>query len=310
MLWTAVGAFATLAFPAATSVFDQTQHAFFVAAACYLAFLAARRDSMRLAIAGGVALAILVNFQETYAILFPTIGMATLAAPGASPEQRRRSLERYIVFMFVGGIGLLVWAGLNNFRFGSLLLSGKGGGNHPSPYGNPLIGIAGLLFSPGKSIFLYSPPTVLALLGLWNLSRGERRLGQAIVATAAAYLALISSLSFFGGDWCWGPRYFVSILPLLALGFPFLRFDTTPRRLAVGTLLVSGLAVQFLGISIDQHPFFYGRSLRPFFWSTDRSFYFRESALFARPAELLTRMRDGVPREAELFRPGPYPRAD
>jgi hypothetical protein len=307
LLWTLVGAFATLAFPAATSVFDQTQQGFFVAAACYLAFLAARRNSMPLAVAGGAALAILVNFQETYAILIPTIGIATLASPAASPEQRRRSFERCLVFMFVGGIGLLVWAGLNNFRFGSLLMSGKGGPNHPSPFGNPLVGLIGLLFSPGKSIFLYSPPTVLALLGLYHLFRRERRLGQAVVASAAAYLALISSLSFFGGDWCWGPRYFVSILPLLALGFPLLKFDTARRQLGIGTLVVAGLAVQLLGVSLDQHPFFYGRSLHPFFWSTDSGFYFRQSALFARPGELLARLRDGVPSEAKQFRPGPYP---
>jgi hypothetical protein len=306
LLWTLVAAFATLAFPAATSVFDQTQHGFFVLAACYLAFLAGRRDSMRLAIAGGAALAILVNFQETYAILFPAIGIATLAPPGALPEQRRRSFERYLVFMFVGGLGLLMWAGLNNFRFGSLLFSGKGL-NHPDPFANPLVGIAGLLLSPGKSIFIYSPPTVLALLGIYQLARRDPRLGQAIIATSGIYLVLISSLSFYGGDWCWGPRYFVAILPLFGLGFPFLRFDTASRRMGVRTLVLVGLGVQLLAISVDHHRFFYGLSLPRFFWAADRFFYFRQSALLARPGELFTTLRDGVPPEAVLFRPGPYP---
>ena len=65
------------------------------------------------------------------------------------------------MFLFVAGIGLLFYLGFNNFRFGSLLFSGKGV-NHPSPLGNPLVGLPGLLVSPGKSIFLYSPPTVIA----------------------------------------------------------------------------------------------------------------------------------------------------
>ncbi len=305
LLWTLVAAFATLAFPAATSVFDQTQHGFFVISACYLALLAARRESMALAMAGGVALAVLVNFQETYAILFPTLGLATLASPGASREQRRRSIDRFIVFNFVGCLGLLVWAALNNFRFGSLLYSGKGM-NHPPSFGNPLIGLAGLLFSPGKSIFLYSPPTAIALFGVYQLLRRHRRLGQAVVAASVAYLGLISMLSFYGGDWCWGPRYFVVILPLLALGFPFVTCTKASARAAVRTLVAAGVCVQLLAISVDHHRFFYARSLPRYFWYTNRWFYFHNSALFARPGEVLEMLRDGVPPEPETFRPGPY----
>jgi hypothetical protein len=303
--WALVAAFATLAFPVAASVFDQVQHGFFVLCACFLAFLSTRRDSMLLAVAGGLALAILVNFQETYVIMFPTLAVATLAPAGASPEQRRRALERGLVFMFVGVLGVLMWASINNFRFGSLLVSGKPAGSHPPPLGNPLIGIPGLLFSLDKSIFLYSPPTVIALLGLRHLMSREYRLGQAVAATSLAYFGMISMLSFYGGDWCWGPRYFASILPLLALGFPFVPL-TAPGRLAARTLVVMGLCVQLLALSVDHHRFFYARSLPTFFWYTDRSFYFTNSALFSRPHEVLESIEKGVPAEADLFRPGPY----
>jgi hypothetical protein len=306
LFWTLAAAVATLAFPVATSVFDQTQHGFFVLAGCYLAFLAARRDSLSLAAAGGAMLAVLVNFQVTDALMLPTIGIASLAAGGASPRDRRRALARYIVFLFVGGLGLLVWAGLNQFRYGSLLVSGLASGG-PDVLGNPLVGLAGLFLSPGKSIFLYSPLTALGMLGIYRLYGHERRLGQAIVVTGVAYTLLIASLSFYGGDWCWGPRYFVVILPLVALGLPMNRFDSARGRLGVGALVASSLAIQLLGISLDQHRFFYARSLPDFFWSTDRRFYFRDSALFARPGELLTTITDGVPAEADRFRPGPYP---
>ena len=149
---------------------------------------------MRFVIAGGAALAVLVNFQETYAILFPTLGLATVR-PWASPEDRRRSIERFVVFVFVGGLGLLFWAGFNNFRFGSFLFSGKVR-TTPSPFGNPVVGLAGLLVSPGKSIFLYSPPTALALFGLRGLiardtfSRTRRR-GQLARVPGADVGALV-----------------------------------------------------------------------------------------------------------------------
>lgn len=305
LFWTFVSAFTTLAFPAAASVFDQAQHAFFVIAACFLAFAAARRHSMALAMAGGASLAILVNFQETYALFIPTLALATLARPGAAPDERRRSIERAIIFVVVASLGLIFWASMNYFRFGSVLFSGKGV-NHPSPFGNPLVGLTGLLFSPGKSIFLYSPPTLLALFGIAHLLRRERPLGIAIVTGCVAEIALISVLSFWGGDWCWGPRYFVPILPLLALAFPMAAFPTVSSRLAMRTIIAVGLVVQLLALSVDHHRFFYARSLARFFWYTDRAFYFRQSALFSRPAELLTSISDGVPPEAEAFRPGPY----
>ena len=307
LAWTFVAAFATLTFAVAGSVFDQVQHGFFILAACFFALLSARYDSMRFAIAGGVALAVLVNFQETYVIVLPTLAVAALGAATTDPTVRRRAIERAIVFMFVGALGILLWMSINNFRFGSLLFSGKGNPGHPPALGNPFIGAPALLFSPGKSLFLYSPPTAAAIAGLAMLYRQERRLGLAILLTSVIYFGMISSLSFFGGDWCWGPRYFASILPLLALGYPFLKLRTRVSRIAVRALIVAGVCVQLLGLSIDHHRYFYGHSLPTFFWYRHSTYYFSHSALFSRPFEIVDSIRHGVPAEAEAFRPGPYP---
>lgn len=308
LLWTLVAAFATLYFTGSVTVFDQAQHAFFILLACYCAHQGARRDSMPLMAAGGAALAVLVNFQETYAIVFPTVALAAVANLGSTKAERRRAFERVFVFLLVAGLGIVVWAGFNSFRYGSLLFSGKGV-NHPSPLGNPLIGLPGLLFSPGKSIFLYSPAVMLAIAGLRNLLRRDLSLGAAVIATVLIHLAMISMLSFWGGDWCWGPRYFVATLPMLSLAFPFAPLAvTTARRFAYGAIVGVSFAIQLLGLSLDHHRFFYSRSLPAFFWASDRTFYFHESALFSRPGEILDSIRTGgVPPEAIAFRPGPYP---
>jgi hypothetical protein len=306
LAWTAVAAFATLMFNGSVTVFDQIQHGFFILAACLCAFEGARRDSLGLMALGGASLAVLVNFNETYGIVFPTLAIAGLTGVDATTN-RRRAFERVLVFFFVAGIGVLFYLGYNNFRFGSLLFSGKGV-NHPSPLGNPLIGLPGLLVSPGKSILLYSPAVIVAVAGLPRLLRAHRALGLAIVATVGAHLALISTVSFFGGDWCWGPRYFNATLPLLALGFPFAVVAAGRiRRRVYATLIALSAVIQVMGLSLDHHRFFYARSLPAFFWYTQRTFYFRESALFARPGEILESVRDGVPKEVVAFRPGPYP---
>jgi hypothetical protein len=306
LAWTFVAALATLAFPVATSTFDQTQHGLFILGACWLAFLSARRDSRALAAAAGAALAFLVNFQITYAILIPTIALAALAPPNVEPSERRRGFDRAAVVVFAGALGILVWMGINNFRFGTLLAGVQMNPRHPPARGNPLIGLTALLISPGKSLFLYSPPTLLAVYGLGRLAARERRLGQAVAATCFLHLAMISSLTFYGGDWCWGPRYFAAVLPLLALGFVFIEIRSRGARTAVRAVVAAGLCVQALALSVDHHRFFYGHSLPTFFWYTRPGYYFSHSALFARPAEIVESLKEGVPPEADEFRPGPY----
>jgi hypothetical protein len=77
-------------------------------------------------------------------------------------------------------------------------------------------------------------------------------------------------------------------------------------RAGLVAVIALGVCVQVLAISVDHHRFFFDRSLPRFFWYTHPYTYFHESALLARPAELETTIIDGVPREAEAFRPGPY----
>lgn len=302
--WSLAAAFGTLAFPVATSVFEQAQHGFFVLAACFAAYMSARRDSMALAVVGGACLAVLVNYQETFAVLFPALALAAIGAAERLPK--RRSVERAVVFAFSGAMGILFWVALNNYRFGQLLVTGPVDVNHPPPLGNPLLGAVSLLASPGKSLFLYSPPAILGIVGLWRLRRQEPWLFRAAAAAVLTHFALISSLSFFGGDWCWGPRYFVPVLPLLALGMPVAVAWRGCRRIAAGLLVATGCCVQLLAVSVDHHRFFYARSLPTFFWYTRPTYYFEHSALFARPSEVVDMIRHGVPEEADEFRPGPY----
>ena len=305
--WTLVASFATLAFPVATSTFDQTQHGFFVLCACLGAYLSARRDSNGWAVMSGASLAFLVNFQITYVILIPAIAVAALAAPGASAQERRRGFERAALVAFGGAAGVLVWAGINKFRFDTFVGGVQMNVRHPPARGNPFIGLPALLVSPGKSLFLYSPPTIAAVIGLGRLFTRERRLVQAIAATCLVYLAMISSLTFYGGDWCWGPRYFASVLPIVALGFGFLDVTRRGMRVLIPTLVVLGLFVQTLALSLDHHRFFYGNNLPTFFWYQQPAYYFSHSALLERPAEIAESLRIGVPPEASEFRPGPYP---
>jgi hypothetical protein len=304
--WSLVSAFATLLWPLSTSTFDQAQHAFFALLAVFLGWLAAQRRSVVLAAVGGLIAGVLINYQESYVLVLPTLAISTLTPGGQSGKRDRTA--RFLVFLLASCVGFGLWLLFNQLRFQHPLISGKSAILErvaiPS-FGNPLIGLLGLLVSPGKGVLFYSPPVILAALGMPSLYRRDAWLGRTVVATTGVYVAFIASLSFFGGDWGWGPRYLVTILPLWALALPFVP-PTMIRRSIAGMVVAMGLVVQLLALSVDHQRFFFERALPDFFWAQDRWFYFRESALLARPAEIVASLREGRPQEARFFAPGPY----
>jgi hypothetical protein len=84
--------------------------------------------------------------------------------------------------------------------------------------GNLALGMSGLLFSPGKSIFLYVP---LALLSVVCFRRF-----MAIYPSEAIFSAVLPGMwlivhakmaTNWYGAWGWGPRHFVTIAPVLVL---------------------------------------------------------------------------------------------
>lgn len=218
-----------------------------------------------------------------------------------------RFCSRYGLFVGATGIGLGLSLAYNFLRFESIFHNGRVEFQLQRVYplfGNPLAGFLTLLASPGKSIFLYSPPIILGLLGIRRLWRRQPSLGCTIVATSVILVLFISTIAFAGGDWCWGPRYLVPLLPLWALAMPFVPM-TRFRRWLLPAIISAGLAVQVLGVSMENQRFFFERGLADFFWADDPWFYFKHSALSARVDEVIS-LRKGVPETARFFNPGPY----
>lgn len=219
------------------------------------------------------------------------------------------------MFYFGGAvaIGLAAWFEYNRWRFGVAYVPNRFGAGvtHPPLLGNPIIGLTSLLFSPGKSVFLYSPVLILGLLGWTRFRRLHPAGAWPLLTLTLTQVIFVSSLTFFGSDWSWGPRYLLPVLPLWILpAAEFSRYAASRRRVVVVTLVIAvGLLVQLLGISLDHHRFFYSRKLPSYFWYSDPWFYFRHSALMSRPCEIFESFEDERAREAALFAPSPYPDA-
>jgi hypothetical protein len=303
--------FGSLLWIGATTVLEQGQHTLFALLGVLLAWTSAKRRSPALAFAGGMAAGILTLYQMTYAILLPLLALSTLKGPaeGWLPRPLRENLNRFVCFG-LGSALVVMTAMLYNFnRFGGVLFDPRENlGTHPPIEGNPLVGVPTLLVSPGKGLLLFCPLVVMFLLGFGPLLRRERWLGIAVLGASVVHLSFVGSLTIFHGDWCWGPRYLIVLMPLLALGFPFALMNASSgmKRFAAA-LVCFGVFSNLLGLSLVHERFFHEKGLAIYFWKDDPGFYWRESNYFHRVGEIAATIREGIPPEAKTFTNSPYP---
>ena len=203
-----------------------------------------KRLDRRTAIAAGLWAGMLLNTKYIYALCLP----GALLVLALVHRKDLRQLARALMYATAGLLpGVAMLLSYNYLRFGSVTSTGyqKVGDVMVE---NVLLSLWGFLFSPGKSIFLYAPPLVLAALGLRRFWRQHRSTVLLMLATIAPLLLFYGRFPSWPGDWAWGPRYLVVAVPVLLLpviGFlPGLRW---PGRTLAACVLVLGICVQLLG---------------------------------------------------------------
>ncbi len=163
---------------------------------------------------------------------------------------RRRELARVLGFAALAGAPFAIAAiAYNLVRWGSATASGY------EPYlgayfgGSVIDGAWGMWLSPTKSALLFSPPLVLAMLGLPAAIRAQRRYGVALLAMVAPVFVVYCSYRSWAGDYAWGPRFCVWMVPVLLvpLAFWMQAATTRMRRGLLALAIASGIAVQLLG---------------------------------------------------------------
>jgi hypothetical protein len=300
--WTAIVGLGTLIWPLATSVFDQAQHAFFVLAAVYCGFRSTEGPRSRLwAFISGLCAGVLLLYQIPYMVFAPALALSLLDR--GKPSRIKLALPRLFFSALPWSLCLGIWAAYNTARFGSPTDIGALPG-HPL-LGNPIIGLLDLAVSPGKGIVWYSPIVLLQVWAFPALWRKFRVLALTAGVMGAGHLVFIASMSFHAGDWCWGPRYLVTTLPLISLGLPLLSIPGS-RRWAVNSIVVAGIVIQLLGLSMDHQGFFFAHSLRLWFWKEPWA-NFRRSQLAYRVKEVGDAVGGAKVDMGTPFRPGPYP---
>jgi hypothetical protein len=280
-LGTGVG---TLAWPYAKYDFSETAAAAFATGATVLVLLGGRpsasaRRALLLALAGGLSVALAAGAKYSAAWFIPLLAVelvllqhrsgrglarhagvedASLFLHGGGAGSGSATVARLVTFLAPAALAMLLLPLIT--RAAPTIWTGWRAGLARGWLDFPLWdGLYGLLLSPGKSLFLYAPPLLLALAGAVPFARRHRGAAFLFLAVPAVYLAVYGSKGVWSGGG-WGPRYLVPAVPFAAcLALPLIERALRPggHWLKAGALalLIIGVGVQLLGVL--KHPNLY-----------------------------------------------------
>jgi hypothetical protein len=160
----------------------------------------------------------------------------------------RRDILKIIAKWFLAGAsgtgGFIIVCGWYNYiRFGSIFESGYGLwiatslGGHKLFESPPVPTLAAMLFSPGKSIFLYNPVLLLLPLCVYGFYRRHKVVALAVFSTILSNFIFHSFFTLWAGDYAWSIRYQVPVLPFLVL--PLVVLFSRPVKTAAKILVIS-----------------------------------------------------------------------
>lgn len=245
---------AILAVATTTWVYARMPYSEIVQLACFLGLFRAvlrvvdapaRRDAIWLGVWAGC----LVNTKYVFASAL--VGAGVLIA--WTYRRRLVELRRVLGWAALAGAPFLVLAlAYNHARWGSITATGY------EPYlemyfgGSVFDGAWGMLASPNKSAFLYSPPLVLAVLAMPAAFRAVPRLGRAMLVMVVPVVLVYATYRSWSGDYAWGPRFFVWAVPVVLIPIAWFvdRATTRLRRAILVVVVALGVGVQVLGASL------------------------------------------------------------
>jgi hypothetical protein len=226
------------------------------------------QDADRLRLLGAwLFLAMLIYTRLFFGLLMlPSVGVIAYVI-WTRGKDRLRVAVREGLFVIIPLTVILAGLGYINYvKFGSPWASGYDQWEREMhlPVAPLRDGLWGMLFDAKYSIFAYFPPLALALpmyAAFWRRFRIDT---VAVLSCAAVYILVLAKIPTWRGEWTYGPRYVVFILPVLSMPFLLLidwiidgaRDHWNARVVALATaavLVCSG----FFQFQVDRLDFFF-----------------------------------------------------
>jgi len=119
-------------------------------------------------------------------------------------------------------------------------------------------GLLGILFSPGKSVFLYNPLLLVGCLAWPVFIKIRSKMSWLFGWIILAHLALFSFWhSWYGGSG-WGPRLMLVVLPYLILPVGFLLEGAKGKaRAGIVAVMILGFLIQIPSVTVNISRYYY-----------------------------------------------------
>jgi hypothetical protein len=212
--------------------------------------------SMQTAALAGLILGLSTWVRPTNVLAVAVFAAAVLV------DDKKPTFRVAVVLCAASAMGILTLLYRNMALYGSPFVFGYpamvNGTKTGLTFDNSLgVGLYGFLLSPGKSVFIFAPPLILAATGLRRLLRLHRGVATLAILFPLVYLCFFAKYSSWEGGYCAGPRYLVPSIAIFCLGLgPALTRERSGKF--AWPLLLLGSLVQCLTLATsfleDQAP--------------------------------------------------------
>jgi hypothetical protein len=243
-------AFGTLLFPYSGYFFSEPFTASILMAAVFVVSHAGEPLSVKRGSIAGLLLASAVWIR-------PTMILATgVFVAGVLLRDGKIVIRRAAIMSVIPAVSGLLYLLSNKIVFGSAFNFGYPEteemlGKHLNSFHTPFyVGLEGFLLSPGKSIFIFMPLLILAIIGAGRLWVRERAVATISIGLPILYLLFYMGYTQWEGGFCPGPRYLLPFLLITCLAIGPL-VDGGERRFRSWLLVLAavGFAVQVITYS-------------------------------------------------------------
>jgi dolichyl-phosphate-mannose-protein mannosyltransferase len=142
----------------------------------------------------------------------------------------------------------------NYARFGNIFETGyeKGFGSEG------WTGLLGILFSPGKSVFLYNPLLIVGCLAVPAFIKSQSKMAGLFGWIVLVHLLLFSFWHSWYGGFGWGPRLMLVTLPYLILPVGFLLQRAKGKsRAGIVAIMIAGICIQVSSVTVNISRYYY-----------------------------------------------------
>ena len=243
-------AFGTLIFPYSGYFFSEPFTALVMTAAVYAVSCGPARTNNRNAVVIGLLLAGALWIRPTMVFAVGVFAFGMLLRDGVA------GVRRALIVCAIPAISGLFYLLSNNIVFGQAFNFGYPEtedmlGKHINSFHTPFyVGLTGFLLAPGKSIFVFMPVLLLALVGIRRLWNRDRAVATLSAGLPLLYLLFYMRYTQWEGGVCPGPRYLLPflIVTCVPLGLLLQTGQARFRRWLL-VLTAAGFAVQLITYS-------------------------------------------------------------